>query len=92
MSQDKLKEIILDWLTRNLNDKEVAVFDAGADISDVQAANVPRFVLRLAKNCTARRNYLPQNKKGRPSEYGKVVRPLARIRKGKTIALPAQTK
>ena len=85
MSQDKLKEMILDWLARNLSDNEVAIFDAGAHISDMQAAGVPRFVLRLAKNCTARRNYLPKNKKGRPSEYGKLVRPLARKRKGKTI-------
>jgi hypothetical protein len=86
MSQDKLKEMILDWLARNLDDKEVAVFDAGAHISDMQTANVPRFVLRLAKNCTARRNYLPENKKGRPPEYGKLVRPLTRKRKGKTIS------
>ena len=85
-SQDKLKEIILEWLTRNLDDNEVAIFDAGAHISDMQTAGVPRFVLRSAKNCTARRNYLPQNKKGRPPEYGKLVRPLARKRKGKTIS------
>lgn len=85
MSQDKLKEIILDWLARNLTDNEIALFDAGAHISDMQATCVPRFVIRLAKNCTARRNYLPEYKHGRPREYGKLVRPLARKRKGKTI-------
>jgi len=85
MSQDKLKEMILDWLARHLDETEMAIFDAGAYISDMQTAGIPRFVIRLAKNCTARRNYLPKYKKGRPPEYGKLVRPLARKRKGKTI-------
>jgi hypothetical protein len=85
MSQDKLKELILTWLARHLDNNEVVIFDAGAHISDMQTASIPRFVIRLAKNCTARRNYLPEYKKGRPPEYGKLVRPLARKRKGKTI-------
>lgn len=85
MSQEKLKEMILNWLARHLNSHEVVIFDAGAHISDMQAVNIPRFVIRLAKNCTARRNYLPEYKKGRPSEYGQLVRPLARKRKGKAI-------
>ena len=51
----------------------------------MQTARVPRFVIRLAKNCTARRNYLPEYEKGRPREYGKLVRPLARKRKEKAI-------
>ncbi|MFQ5399225.1 MAG: hypothetical protein ACE5E7_06460, partial [Anaerolineae bacterium] len=86
MSQDKLKEMILAWLARHLNDNEVVIFDAGAHINDMQATSIPRFVIRLAKNCTARRNYLPKYKKGRPPEYGKLVRPLARKRKDKTIS------
>lgn len=85
MSQDKLKEMILTWLARHLENNEVVIFDAGAHISDMQTAGISRFVIRLAKNCTARRNYLPEYKKGRPPEYGKLVRPLARKRKGNTI-------
>ena len=85
MSQDKLKEMSLDWLAQHLDDNEIAIFDAGAHISDMQTARVPRFVIRLAKNCTARRNYLPEYEKGRPREYGKLVRPLARKRKEKAI-------
>lgn len=85
MSQDKLKEMVLEWLATNLADDELAIFDAGAHISDMQSANVNRFVIRLAKNCTARRNYLPDYKGGRPPEYGQLVRPLARKRKGETI-------
>ena len=86
MSQDKLKESVLTWLSRNLADDEIAIHDAGAYISDMQAAGLPSYVIRLAKNCTARRNYLSPYKKGRPREYGQYVRPLARKRQGKTIA------
>ena len=85
MSQDKLKEMVLEWLARNLAANELALFDAGAHISDMQSSGVARFVIRLAKNCTARRNYLPDYERGRPQEYGQLVRPLARKRKGKTI-------
>ncbi|MFQ5419823.1 MAG: hypothetical protein ACE5EY_05615 [Anaerolineae bacterium] len=86
MSQDKLKETVLTWLGRNLADNEIALHDAGAHISDMQAAGVLRYVIRLAKNCTARRNCLPAYNGGRPAEYGRVVRPLKRKRKGKRIA------
>ena len=86
MSQDKLKESVLTWLAHNLADKEMAVHDAGAHISDMQAAGVARYLIRLAQNCTARRNCLPPYKNGRPREYGLLVRPLQRKRKGKTIA------
>ncbi len=86
MNQDKLKASALSWIRHNLADDEIAIHDAGAHISDMQAAGVPRYVVRLAKNCVARRNYLPAYKKGRPREYGQYVRPLARKRKEKTIA------
>lgn len=37
----------------------------------MQAARIDRYVVRLAPNCTARRNELPPRKhKGRPPEYG----------------------
>ena len=86
MSQDKLKEMVLAWLARNLAANELALFDAGAHISDMQSVGMARFVIRQAKNCTARRNFLPDYKGGRPPEYGQLVRPLARKRKGKTLA------
>jgi hypothetical protein len=86
MSQDKLKAMVLEWLVRNLAANELALFDAGAHISDMQSASIARFVIRLARNCTARRNYLPDYNGGRPPEYGRLVRPLARKRKGKTMA------
>lgn len=85
MGQDKLKESALTWIRHNLADDEIAIHDAGAHISDMQATGVPRYVVRLAKNCVARRSYLPIYKKGRPREYGQYVRPLSRKRKGQTI-------
>ena len=43
--------------------------------------------MRLPKNFTARRNYLPDyDGSGRPAEYGERVRPLPRTYRGKLIA------
>ena len=54
---------------------------------ELQSASVKRYVLRLASNCTARRNYLPEySGRGRKPQYGQLVRPLTRQRKGKTLA------
>ncbi len=47
--------------------------------------HIPRYVLRLATNFTARRNYLPAYAgKGRKPEYGQRIRPLERHYSGKT--------
>jgi len=86
MSQDTLKETALSWLSRNLADDEIAIHDAGAHISDMQKVSMPNYLIRLAKNCTARRNQLTSSKRGRPREYGQYVRPLARKHKKKRIA------
>ncbi len=62
------------------------MFDAGAYVRDLQAAGVKRYVLRLAANCTARRNELPEYAGlGRRPQYGQLVRPLRSQRKGQTI-------
>ncbi len=61
--------------------------DAGVKVTQYYGAGIPRFVVRMASNCTARRNVLPPpNKRGRPREKGELIRPLPRTRKGKTIA------
>ncbi len=57
-SQKQLKHQALSWVGDNLAEKEVLVFDAGAHISELQLASIKRYVLRLAANCTARRNCL----------------------------------
>lgn len=63
------------------------VLDAGFKIAEMQTAEIKRYVIRLARNFTARRNQLPVYKgKGRKPKYGQLVRPLAHTYKGKHIA------
>jgi hypothetical protein len=70
-----------------LHDDEVLVVDAGFGLADLLAAPVPRFVVRVARNFTARRNVLPiYTGRGRRPTYGVVVRPVPRQHKGKRIA------
>jgi hypothetical protein len=74
---------LIEQAGKALAPQEVAVFDAGFSLAEVRAL-VARFVVRMAKNDTVRRNFLPEYKGiGRHSEYGEVVRPLARTRDGK---------
>ncbi len=41
---------------------------------ELQSAAVKRYVLRLASNCTARRNYLPEySGRGRRPQYGQLA-------------------
>ena len=70
-----------------LSPDEVLVVDAGFGVATLLTGAVPRFVARVARNFTARRNVLPTYKgRGRRSAYGVRVRPLPRTHKGKTIA------
>jgi hypothetical protein len=68
-----------------LADDEIPVFDAGFKLKALYAAGLSRFVVRLAKNFTARRNVLPDSSGGRPPEYGVIVRPLPRSYSGHLI-------
>ncbi len=66
---------------------EVLVADGGFHVQEMLDAQVPRFAVRGARNFTARRNALPPPKpRGRPCEYGEIVRPLPRTYDGKEIA------
>ena len=66
---------------------EVLVVDAGFGVAALLTEGVPRFVARVARNFTARRNSLPAYPgRGRRPAYGERVRPLPRTHKGKTIA------
>lgn len=63
------------------------VVDAGFGVATLLTGAVPRFVARVARNFTARRNVLPTYKgRGRRPAYGERVRPLPRTHTGKTIA------
>lgn len=82
-----LQTNLLKQVAENLRPNDVAVLDAGFKLKAIHAAGVPQYVVRLAKNFTARRNKAaPYKGRGRPPVYGQWVRPLSRTRKGKTIA------
>jgi hypothetical protein len=71
----------------SLQPDEVLVVDAGFGLADLLTGHVPRFVVRVARNFTARGNVLPAYPgRGRRPTYGERVRPLPRQYKGKTIA------
>jgi len=89
-SEGALQKRALRSAAEGLASEEALILDAGFDVGELFECEVPRFVVRVAKNFTARRNYLPPRKqRGRPLEYGEVVRPLARTRSGKRIAASA---
>lgn len=88
-SEVALQAKLIQRVAQGLADDEMPVFDAGFKLKALQKAGLPRFVVRLAKNFTARRNVLPAYVGGRPPEYGEVVRPLARSYKGKQIEASA---
>jgi len=70
-----------------LQSDEVLVVDAGFSVADLLTEARARFVARVPRNFTARRNVLPAYKgRGRRPSYGVRVRPLPRTHKGKTIA------
>jgi len=76
-----LQADLLRVVAAKLADDEVAAFDAGFRLRELQEAGVERYVVRLARNVTACRADLPEREpgtKGRPREYGDVIRPLAR--------------
>ena len=85
-SEGSLQKKLIRQAAKTLAEDEILVFDAGFKIGQLQEANLVRYVVRLAKNVTARRNELPPAKgRGRPAEYGEIVRPLARTRKGRSL-------
>ena len=70
-----------------LADNEALTADAGFALSDVRAEKGAHYVLRMARNTTARRNVLPNYcGKGRPPQRGEIVRPLPRKRGNNQIA------
>jgi hypothetical protein len=78
---------LLERVAKTLAADGIAILDAGFKVKAVQAAGVPRFIVRGAKNFTARRNTLPPYRgRGRKPEYGALVRPLPRKRKKREIA------
>lgn len=86
-SQSEFHSELLRLVKKSMLPDEGVVIDAGFSTDELLESGIPRFALRSASNCTARRNTLPDPKElGRPAEYGEIVRPLARTYKGNEIA------
>jgi hypothetical protein len=88
----EFRQLLLQETVKQTGPDEITVVDGEFELSELHSAQVKRFVVRLASNCTARLNQLPPAKpKGRPPKYGELVRPLPRTRLEHTItATPAQ--
>ncbi len=85
-SEARLQVALLRTVREKMAEGEVMVLDAGFGLNQLREAGAQRYVLRMAKNFTARRNALPVYKgTGRPPEYGEIVRPLPRQKKGKLL-------
>ena len=85
-TEGRLWQDVLNHVKKGLDDKDILVVDAGVKIKGLQKAGIDRYVVRLATNFTARRNVLPEHRRGRKPTYGTLVRPLARCHHGKTLA------
>jgi hypothetical protein len=86
-SEAELQRRALRQAGATLQADEVLVVDAGFGVASLLTGGVPRFVARVARNFTARRNVLPASPgRGRRPAYGERVRPLPRTYKGRTIA------
>lgn len=84
-SESRLWQEMLKGVQKSLLGDEILVVDAGVKIGDLKEAKIERYVVRLATNFTARRNFLPEHIKGRKPHYGVLVRPLPRKHKDKTL-------
>lgn len=74
------EQLLKDRAESSLPD-EITVMDAGFELSEIMEAKLSQFVVRMAINCTARRNELPEYKGiGARPKYGMLIRPLPRTR------------
>jgi hypothetical protein len=86
-SKPDFRRQLLGEVVAQMASDQVIVVDAEFAIAELQAAGVPRYVVRLASNATARRHQLPAYQgRGRPRLYGERVRPLPRRWKDRQIA------
>jgi len=86
-SEAGLRLRLIEQVVRKLNANEVGIFDAGFKLKELHTANLKRYVIRLPKNFTARRNKVMSFKNiGRRPTYGEWVRPLSRQYDGNQIA------
>lgn len=94
-SKSEFHVALLKEASKQRQTNDVTIVDAGLEVSGIHESGLTRYIARLAKNCTARRNELPKYKGiGARPKYGEYIRPLAR--KGRNMhiipaTLPDQT-
>jgi hypothetical protein len=85
-SEAALQQRLVQQAAVLLAPEEALIADGGFPLSLLLSAGVPRFVVRVPKNFTARRAIRPAyGGRGRPGEYGALVRPLARSYKERLL-------
>ena len=86
-SEKALKQALLKRIGRTLDPLEIMLADAGFGLKACHEAQVERYLIRLAKNTTARGNYLAYaaSKRGIKPSKGPRIRPLSRKYKEKEI-------
>lgn len=86
-SESQLQRQFVTQMAGLLAADELLVCDRGFPPSQLQEAQVPRWLVRVAKNFTARRAFLPEySGRGRPPTRGEIVRPLPRRYKDRVLA------
>lgn len=86
-NEESLKMATLKESAKRLQENEVVIHDAGATISQLQDAQIERYVVRLKRNCTGRRNQpRPYKGVGAYPRKGEQVRPLPRTYQGNILA------
>jgi hypothetical protein len=93
-SEAGLKTALLKEAKRLFEALEILLADAGFSIKAAHEAKLERFMLRLPKNFTARRNYVAyvSGQRGKKPSLGPRIRPLPRKHKQKEIpATPADS-
>jgi hypothetical protein len=86
-SEKTLKQELLKQVKRVLRPLDIMLADAGFRIKMCHAAGIPCYMIRLAGNFTARRNYVAYSpgQRGKKPTKGPRIRPLSRQYKGKEI-------
>jgi hypothetical protein len=86
-TEAEMVRAVLAHTATQLAPDEAVVVDRGFPVGKLHAAGVGRWVSRVPRNFTARRATLPEYRgRGRRPSRGALVRPLARTRKGHTLA------
>lgn len=85
-SEQPLLKAVLRQARQLLLPDEILLLDRGFPLLQIDAADIPRFAARVAKNFTGRRATPPAYAgRGRPPIRGEVVRPLPRTYRGRRL-------